>query len=66
MIGRDGHARNDLQKSLSNPRVTCKDSGWNGLCGLVGKNKRLAILCPIEEAKKVVNALELKSREDCR
>ena len=49
MIGRDGHARNDLQTSQA-PLRTYKDSGWNGIADWLGKNKRPAFL-PYEEAK---------------
>ena len=43
--------------------MTYKDSGWNGFADWLGKNKRPAFL-PYEEAKKVVNALGLKSQDD--
>ena len=49
-----------------NPWVIYKDSGWNGIAdwlGWLGKSKRPAFL-PYEEAKKVVNALGLKSWDD--
>ena len=49
----------------SAPWVTYKDSGWNGYADWLGKNKRSAFL-PYEEAKKVVNALGLKSQDDWR
>ena len=49
----------------SDPRVKYKDSGWNGYADWLGKNKRPAFLS-YEEAKKVVNALGLKSRSDWR
>ena len=45
--------------------MTYKDSGWNGFADWLGKNKRPAFLS-YEEAKKVVNALGLKSQEDWR
>tara|TARA_X000000368_G_scaffold301668_1_gene240362 strand:+ start:66 stop:647 length:582 start_codon:yes stop_codon:yes gene_type:complete len=45
----------------SNPRVTYKDSGWNGLADWLGNKKGFL---PYEQAKKVVNALGLKSQCD--
>ena len=40
-----------------------KNAGWNGLADWLGKKKRPVFL-PYEEAKKVVNALGLKSQDD--
>ena len=45
------------------PSVTYKNAGWNGLADWLGKKKRSEYL-PYEEAKKVVNALGLKSQDD--
>ena len=40
-----------------------KNAGWNGLADWLGKKKWSKFL-PYEEAKKVVNALGLKSWDD--
>ena len=61
MIGRDGRVRNDRQKSQA---LLYKNAGWNGFADWLGKKKRSEFL-PYEEAKKVVNALGLKNRDDC-
>ena len=47
----------------SAPWKIYKNAGWNGLADWLGKKKRPEFL-PYEEAKKVVNALGLKSRDD--
>ena len=60
MIGTDGRARNGRQKFQAPPFRTYKYAGWNGFADWLGKNKRPAFLS-YEEAKKVVNALGLKS-----
>eukprot|EP00944_MAST-04C_sp_MAST-4C-sp1_P003293 g3293.t1 len=49
----------------SHPEKIYKNAGWNGLADWLGKKKGSAFL-PYEEAKKVVNALGLKSRDDWR
>ena len=61
MIGADGRARNDRNPKRS--LKIYKNAGWNGLAYWLGKKKGSAFL-PYEEAKKVVNAVGLKSRED--
>ena len=47
----------------SAPWQTYKNAGWNGLADWLGKKKWPEFL-PYEEAKKVVNALGLKSQDD--
>ena len=50
----------------SHPWTIYKNAGWNGFADWLGKKKRPVFL-PYEEAKKVVNALGLKSLDDwCR
>ena len=60
MHGMNGHA--PASRHPKRPFRTYKDSGWNGFADWLGKNKRSAFL-PYEEAKKVVNALGLKSHD---
>ena len=48
----------------SDPSRTYKNKGWNGLADWIGKKKRPEFLPYEEEAKKVVNALGLKSQDD--
>ena len=47
----------------SQPYKIYKNEGWNGFADWLGKKKRPEFL-PYEEAKKVVNALGLKNRDD--
>ena len=47
----------------SHPSRTYKYAGWNGMADWLGNEKRPEFL-PYKEAKKVVNALGLKSQDD--